>query len=97
MKAVSRKGGKKVKVTVTVAGAVSGVPTTGTVRVGLRGGLVTRTVTLPASGKVTVTMPTKAKGKGGKLRPAKVVVRTSFAATGSYSSSKASPRTVRLK
>lgn len=97
IRAVSRKGGKKVKVTVTVAGAVSGVPATGTVRVVLRGGLVTRKVALPAAGTVSLTMPTKAKGRSGKLRPGKVVVRARFSATGSYSSSKASPRTVRLK
>ncbi|RYB94992.1 Ig-like domain repeat protein [Nocardioides oleivorans] len=95
-RATSRKKGKQVKVTVTVDGAVTGVPATGVVRVSLRGGLVTRTVALPASGTVVLTLPTKAKG-GKRLKPGKVVVRTSYTATGSYASSTAPARTVRLR
>jgi hypothetical protein len=91
--AASAKAGKAVKVTVTVAGAVAGVPATGTVKVKVTGGLsLTRTVTLPASGKVVLSLPTKAKAKGKQLK-----VTASYAATGSYASSASPTRTVKLK
>ncbi|WP_210651598.1 Ig-like domain-containing protein [Nocardioides sp. SYSU D00065] len=95
VKAVSKKRGKQVRVTVTVAGAVAGVPATGTVRVTLRGAVkVTRTVTVPSSGKVVLSVPTK---KAKQLKARKVVVRATYRATGSYASSTSPARTVRLK
>ncbi|GAA1935945.1 Ig-like domain-containing protein [Nocardioides hwasunensis] len=97
LKAASKKRGKRVRVTVTVAGAVPGAPVTGTVRVVLRGGVkATRTVSVPASGRVVVSVPVKAKGTKGK-KARKVSVRASYSATGSYASSKAPSRTVRLR
>lgn len=93
----SVKAGRKATVTVTVGGAVAGVPATGTVTVTVTGGVsLTRTVTLPASGKVVVAVATKAKAKA-KAKGRKLRVTASYAATGSYASSSAPVRTVRVR
>ncbi|WP_205473394.1 Ig-like domain repeat protein [Nocardioides sp. SYSU D00038] len=93
VRAPSVRAGKKVTVTVTVAGAVPGVPATGTVRIKVTGAVtLTRTVTLPASGKVVLKVRTKAKAKGKRLK-----VRATYTATGSYVSSTSPLRTVKLK
>ncbi|SDD80214.1 Ig-like domain-containing protein [Nocardioides lianchengensis] len=91
--ASSVKAGRKLSVVASVSGAVAGTPVTGKLTVKVRGGAsLTRTVTLPASGKVSLKVPTKARAQGRKL-----TVTVSFTATGSYASSSAPARTVRLK
>lgn len=91
--AASVKAGKKAAVTVTVRGAVAGTPATGKVTVKVTGAVsLTRTITLPASGKVVLSVPTKASSAGKTMK-----VTASYAATGSYASSTAAAKTVKLK